>query len=230
MAEKMVKKIPRYKKELSQNTPGLPELTIREEYFGLFGLVSGGTITNLAIENVDIDGGAFVGAVAGYVMNNSTITNCATINNNVKAKDNAGRITGIIDYGSALISNNFALNTMSATGSAKFDTADTKLHGVSETLINCLCGMKRKAHGTQKPRHINGIVEVASTAQRSDSPAQAINQGFLSKTDAQLRQQSTYSDAIIGDGLGGLGWKFGSNETNPWKMPSGGGYPILYWQ
>ena len=48
-----------------------------------------------------------------------------------------------------------------------------------ETLINCLCGMKRKAHGAQKPRHINRIVEVASTAQRSDSPAQAINQGFL---------------------------------------------------
>jgi len=47
-----------------------------------------------------------------------------------------------------------------------------------ETLINCLCGMKRKAPGAQKPRHINRIVEVASTAQRSDSPAQAINQGF----------------------------------------------------
>jgi len=40
--------------------------------------------------------------------------------------------------------------------------------------------MKRKAHGAQKPRHINRIVEVASTAQRSDSPAQAINQGFPS--------------------------------------------------
>ena len=37
----------------------------------------------------------------------------------------------------------------------------------------------RWAHGAQKPRHINRIVEVASTAQRSDSPAQAINQGFL---------------------------------------------------
>jgi len=48
-----------------------------------------------------------------------------------------------------------------------------------ETLINCLCGMKRKAHGAQKPRHINKIVEAASAAQRSDSPAQAINQGFL---------------------------------------------------
>ena len=50
---------------------------------------------------------------------------------------------------------------------------------IKEPLINCLRGMKRKAHGAQKPRHINGIVEVASTAQRSDSPAQAINQRFL---------------------------------------------------
>ena len=57
---------------------------------------------------------------------------------------------------------------------------------LKETLINCLCGMKRKAHGTQKPRHINRIVEVASTAQRSDSPAQAINQGFLDENKASL--------------------------------------------
>jgi len=47
-----------------------------------------------------------------------------------------------------------------------------------EMLINCACGMKRKAHGTQEPRHINGIVEVTSTAQRGDSPARAINQHF----------------------------------------------------
>jgi len=50
-----------------------------------------------------------------------------------------------------------------------------------EPLINCLCGMKRKAHGTQKPRHINRIAEAASAAQRSDSPAQAINQRFLKR-------------------------------------------------
>ena len=68
---------------------------------------------------------------------------------------------------------------------------------IMETLINCLCGMKRKAHGAQKPRHINRIVEVAidtpngyglyplgvscrATWQFGDSPAHAINQGFLS--------------------------------------------------
>jgi len=55
-----------------------------------------------------------------------------------------------------------------------------------ETLINYLRGMKRKAHGTQKPRHINRIVEVASTTQRSDSPAQAINQGFLNSAIKNL--------------------------------------------
>jgi hypothetical protein len=38
--------------------------------------------------------------------------------------------------------------------------------------------MKRWAHGTQEPRYINKIIEVASTAQRSDSPTQAINQRF----------------------------------------------------
>jgi len=41
--------------------------------------------------------------------------------------------------------------------------------------------MKRKARGAQEPRHIKRIVEVASTAQRGDSPAQAINQRFPGK-------------------------------------------------
>jgi len=48
-----------------------------------------------------------------------------------------------------------------------------------EMLINYLCGMKRKAHGAQQPKHINRIAATASAAQRSDSPAQAINQGFI---------------------------------------------------
>ena len=50
---------------------------------------------------------------------------------------------------------------------------------LKKALINCLRGMKRKAHGTQEPRHIQKYVEVTSTAQRSDSPAQVINQRFL---------------------------------------------------
>jgi len=45
-------------------------------------------------------------------------------------------------------------------------------------MINYLCGMKRKVHGEQKSRYINRIVGIANAAQRSDSPVQAINQGF----------------------------------------------------
>gem|GEM_PF-2781217 len=48
-----------------------------------------------------------------------------------------------------------------------------------EMLINSASGMKHEAHGTQQPRHINKIGERASTAQRSDSFAQSINQYFL---------------------------------------------------
>ncbi|MDP1550447.1 MAG: hypothetical protein U1D41_04585 [Nitrosomonas sp.] len=38
--------------------------------------------------------------------------------------------------------------------------------------------MKHEAHGTQQPRHIDKIGEGASTAQRSDSFVQPINQRF----------------------------------------------------
>jgi len=58
-------------------------------------------------------------------------------------------------------------------------------------LINCLSGMKRKAHGAQEPRHIEKYVEVANTAQRSDSPAQTINQRFP-KDSAVKPNESAY--------------------------------------
>jgi len=69
------------------------------------------------------------------------------------------------------------------------------------------------------------------TMQAVDSPF-SIDPGNhgVSKTDAQLKTQSTYSGDINGDGSGGLGWKFGYNDDAPWKMPAGGGYPIFYWQ
>jgi len=49
-----------------------------------------------------------------------------------------------------------------------------------EALISSANEMKREAHVTQKLRHISKIDEGASTAQRSDSLVQPINQRFLS--------------------------------------------------
>ena len=62
---------------------------------------------------------------------------------------------------------------------------------IKKMLINCLCGMKRKAHGAQEPRHIQKYVEVTSTALCSDSPAQAINQRFLN-TNAPKHPKMKY--------------------------------------
>jgi len=47
-----------------------------------------------------------------------------------------------------------------------------------ETLKKAASGMKRKALGAQRPRHNNELGEGASTAQRSDSPAQQFIQRF----------------------------------------------------
>ncbi len=49
-----------------------------------------------------------------------------------------------------------------------------------EALINSTNVMKGEAHGTQQPRHINLIGEGVSTAQRSNSLVQSINQRFPS--------------------------------------------------
>jgi len=49
--------------------------------------------------------------------------------------------------------------------------------------------MKCKAHGAQKSRHISRIVEVVSAAQRSDSPAQAINQCFLRLLESAFKEE-----------------------------------------
>ena len=49
-----------------------------------------------------------------------------------------------------------------------------------EALINSTNAMKCEARGAQQPRHINQTGEGMSTAQRSDSLMQSINQCFLS--------------------------------------------------
>jgi hypothetical protein len=54
------------------------------------------------------------------------------------------------------------------------------------------------------------------------------DQNGTSKVIANFKTQETYS----ADPTGGLGWKFGNDNANPWKIDAGknDGYPYLYWQ
>ncbi|MDR1977046.1 MAG: InlB B-repeat-containing protein [Campylobacteraceae bacterium] len=135
------------------------------------------SITN-SYSTGSISGGSNgVGGIAGHLGPRSSITNNAAINPSVSSGIYVNRIVGSI-YGSGItISNNFALNTMTVTGSTG-------------------------------------------------------NNAGTSKTITNLKTQSTYSNPVNGDGNGGLGWKFGNNDANPWKIVSNknNGLPYLYWE
>jgi hypothetical protein len=49
------------------------------------------------------------------------------------------------------------------------------------------------------------------------------------KTQIELKTRSTYEND---EASGGLGWKFGDDDDNPWKIDpnKNNGYPYLYWQ
>ena len=66
-----------------------------------------------------------------------------------------------------------------ASASFSYSAAmETLKNAARETLKKAASGMKRKVHGAQRPRHNNELGEAASTAQRSDSPAQQFIQRF----------------------------------------------------
>jgi hypothetical protein len=143
---------------------------------GIIGQNYYGSITN-SYSSGNVSGNEDVGGIAGYVYG-ATIRNNAAINPSVTGTSNVNRVMGYINlYASAMLTNNFALDTMSGS----FTSGNINYHGVD-------------------------------------------------KDETALKTQTTYSNAANGYGLGGLGWKFGNDANNPWKIDEGSSYPYLYWQ
>ncbi|MDR0437723.1 MAG: T9SS type A sorting domain-containing protein [Bacteroidales bacterium] len=72
---------------------------------GLFGRISGATIKNLGVENVDINANNFIGAVAGQAVGNSVITNCYSTGH-ITARGTIGGLVGYIENSS--LTNSFS--------------------------------------------------------------------------------------------------------------------------
>lgn len=66
-------------------------------YLGLFGYISGATLENINLENVEINGGSNVGGLVGYI-NTSTITNCSVAGNVDGNGINVGGLVGYAGY------------------------------------------------------------------------------------------------------------------------------------
>jgi len=68
---------------------------------GLFGVISGGTVKNLGVEDADITGGSEIGGVAGYVNNGSSVSNCY-VTGEVSGNNWVGGVAGYVNNGSSI--------------------------------------------------------------------------------------------------------------------------------
>jgi hypothetical protein len=71
-------------------------------YIGLFGYISGASISNITIAGCSLHGYRFVGAVAGYSNNSSSITGCSSSGSLISEDIYAGGITGELSNTSTL--------------------------------------------------------------------------------------------------------------------------------
>lgn len=113
------------------------------EYNGLFGYAQNATIQNVEIEDCDITGDSFAGALAGYVYgSSSTINNCKS----------SGTITGIYEVGGLIGQNNLGVVTECRSSCTVAST------GMAGGLIGYNGGVARQSFAT-------GAVTGAATAQ-----------------------------------------------------------------
>ena len=183
---------------------------------GIVGIADRSTITNYYSTG---NAGGTNGPSGGIVgqMRNSTISNCySTGNINLPviiggpATPPSGGIVGRADDNSK-ITNNAAINGMiNATHGAD---------RITGTYMNTASILNNFALETMEAR---GAAKFSNDMDKKSHG--------VTRSNARLKEQSTYSGEVSGDGNGGLGWKFGDDDDAPWKMPADGGYPILYWQ
>jgi len=232
---------------LNGNGHKITGLAITSKAFvaGLFGYIKGGFVSDLGVEIaaggiiVSDDGAA--GGITGY-LDGGTITNCYTTGN--ISSDCSGGIAGFIENGSTITN---CYSTGNISSSIDYGDSGGIAGGVNiifyestgSTITNCAAiNPTIKSTGIEgRAGRIASVVEYTCTVSNNFALStmtvtgdQSLAINGTSKTDAQLKTQSTYSGAVSGDGAGGLGWAFGSTDTAPWKMPAGGGYPILYGQ
>ena len=80
---------------------------------GLFGHISGGTVKNLGVKNVNIKGYRFVGGLAGSVYTSGSVINCYATGTVSGNGDDVGGLVGIVEGSS--VSYSYATATVSST-------------------------------------------------------------------------------------------------------------------
>jgi hypothetical protein len=205
-----------------------------ENVGGIAGHVSGGTITN-SYSTGSVSGNGSVrrnvGGIAGTVLGNGTITNSYSTAN-VSNSNHVGGIVGTVILGGT-ITNSYSTGSINGGG--------VNIGGIAGEfnggLITNSAAISPLVAGSSNVNRIAGIFAIGTASNNFALNTMAVygNRNGTAGTDktiAQLKTQSTYSNPVNGDGRDGLGWKFGNDDANPWKIDpyKNNGLPYLYWE
>jgi hypothetical protein len=208
---------------------------------GLVGQMLKSSITNsYALADVTANGydSSMAGGLVGW--SNGNITNSYA----------GGSVTssiGYYSYAGGLVGESYGSITNSYTSAAVTSDSDHLyaaaggLVGVNRgSLTNSVAANPSVTITQGGTKYIGRVVAVAISGSISNNFAfslmsvsnenDSVGSAGVDRDMNALQDPATYEGEIDGDGLGGLGWKFGGDGDNPWKMPSSAGYPILYWQ
>ena len=224
-----------------------------EDYVGgLFGSINGGAVRNLGVKG-KVAGSTYVGGVA-YALYSGSIVNCfAAIE--VKGKTYVGGIAGVLSgsniincYVTGAVSGSSAvggvvgaigINTGNVTNcyvtaAVSGNSATGGIGAGNATSCAALNPSISRASGSNKSHarvknsgnitNSNNVAwkDMAALGGIAFSVGSANNKDGADVTAAQAKTQKIYED---------LGWKFGKDDDNPWKMGVGEyGLPVFFWQ
>ncbi|MDR1285111.1 MAG: hypothetical protein LBJ88_02800 [Campylobacteraceae bacterium] len=202
-----------------------------ESVGGIAGRLEATTIAN-SYSTANVSGEKFVGGISGHALLSGITNSYSTGNINGTAY-----VSGISPYLEVSnVTNSYSTANVSGYSYVsgivgQVDGRDLSDRVINNAAINLLSGKERSNRIVAMNINIDFAFNNFALNSTSIITPEYGDAG-TSKTIEQLKTKGTYSEMAIGDGLGGLGWKFGNDDTAPWKIDSNknNGYPYLYWQ
>jgi len=227
---------------------------------GLFGFINGGAVRNLGVEGSSISGGGYVGGLVGALQNNGLIYNCYTsIDVNGRLDGSYFYIGGVVGYvfADCLVSNCYSTGNVSGRGNVGgvVGAASTRCTVSRCYSIGIISGYSLVA-GVNSTVGTGGTVEYCAALNPSIVRISGISGDFGRVTSSPVGTVGyTLTNNVAWDGMvlppnnsrpaaditataakllfsyEALGWRFGFNNDNPWKMGVGEyELPVFYWQ
>ncbi len=151
-------------------------------YQGLFGCVKSGSISDLILENPQVNGAGYVGALCGY--SSSSISECGVINGTVSGSSNY--VGGVVGYSST---SSASITACYNTGSVEGNSYVGGVTGYSRSVIACYNAGSVDGSSTS----VGGVAGYSS----SSSVTACYNTGNVSSSNARVGGVVGYSSSSV---------------------------------